>query len=251
MINAEHHLILDMRVDVTSLDGAAEGILALSGTGKGSTVCVANVHMCMETFDDPVFRGLVNGSDLVVADGKPLVWGQWLLGSGHAGHVRGSDLVLSVCGKAEKDGVSIGLYGGTKESLEDFKGFLKKTYPALSIAYAFSPPFRPLTREEDRVCVDEIRASGVKILFVGIGCPKQEKWMAGKKDDLSCVMIGVGAAFDFFSGRKRHAPRWMQRIGLEWFFRFMSEPQRLWKRYAVHNPRFLGLFIMQLLKKRM
>jgi N-acetylglucosaminyldiphosphoundecaprenol N-acetyl-beta-D-mannosaminyltransferase len=237
-----------MRVDVTTITDASERILSLSGKGKGAVVCVANVHMCMETHDNPSFRAVVNDADLVVPDGKPLVWGQKLLGYREAGHVRGSDLLLSVCGRAEAEGIPIGLYGGTVESLKDFEKFLKTAYPKLSIAYSYSPPFRDLTPEENRVCIDGIRSSEAKILFVGIGCPKQEKWMAGKKDVLPCVMIGVGAAFDFFSGRKKHAPKWMQRAGLEWVFRFTSEPRRLWKRYTLHNPRFIFFFIMQLLR---
>ncbi len=177
----------------------------------------------------------------------PLVWAQRLLGEKHASQVRGSDLLLTVCKKAENANIPIGLYGGTEKSLHDFISFLKNQYTNLKIYFASSPPFRELSRNEEKQYIQQINNSGIKILFVGIGCPKQEKWMAKHRDKLHCVMIGVGAAFDFFSGQKKHAPVWMQRIGLEWLFRFCSDPKRLWKRYLKHNPRFIFFFLKQLL----
>lgn len=215
---------------------------------KGRYVCVSNVHMCMEAFDDETFCKTVNNADLVVPDGKPLVWAQKLLGEKEASQVRGSDLLIALCKRAEKDNVPIGLYGGTEKSLSDFIRFLNNKFPNLKIPYANSPPFRELTQQEDEDYVHAINQSGAKILFVGIGCPKQEKWMAAHKEHLSCIMIGVGAAFDFFSGQKKHAPRWMQNTGLEWLFRLFSDPKRLWKRYLKHNPRFVFHFLKQLIK---
>jgi N-acetylglucosaminyldiphosphoundecaprenol N-acetyl-beta-D-mannosaminyltransferase len=240
-----------MNVDVTSLADASSRIINLAESGKSGYVCVANVHMCMESFDDPVFAGVVNRADIVVPDGKPLVWGQKLLGSAEADHVRGSDLLLAVCMNAEKKSIPIGLYGGTEESLLNFRIFLQKKFPDLSIVYAYSPPFREHSLEENQNVVKDIRQSGAKILFVGIGCPKQEKWMARQRNAFPCVMIGVGAAFDFFSGRKKHAPVWMQQIGLEWFFRLINEPRRLWKRYILQNPRFIYYFFTQIMKNNM
>lgn len=239
-----------MPVAITSYDNAAERILKATDDSCGGYVCVANVHMCMETFDCADFNRVVSGADLVVPDGVPLVWGLKLLGNGSASQVRGSDLFLRLCRDAEQRGIGIGLYGGSEESLEDLLKFLKARFPALQIPFFSSPPFRELTPEENDNYVAEINASGVQILFVGIGCPKQEKWMAEHKDKLPCVMIGIGAAFDFFSGRKKHAPRWMQKAGLEWLFRLASDPRRLWKRYLKHNPRFVYHFGKQLLRRR-
>jgi len=204
----------------------------------------------METFDDPYFCTVINNADLVVPDGKPLVWAQKLLGNKGASQVRGSDLLLTVCKESENKGIPIGLYGGTEKSLNDFIAFLKNKFTDLKIYFANSPPFRELTQKEEKKYIYEINASGVRILFVGIGCPKQEKWMAKHKDKLHCVMIGVGAAFDFFSGQKKHAPIWMQRAGMEWIFRLTSDPRRLWKRYLKHNPRFMFYFLKQLLKNK-
>jgi N-acetylglucosaminyldiphosphoundecaprenol N-acetyl-beta-D-mannosaminyltransferase len=159
-------------------------------------------------------------------------------------------LLLKICRKAEELKIPVGLYGGTEESLEKFIVFLKQEYPKIDIAYAFSPPFRNLSSKEDTAVVGHINQSGAKILFVGIGCPKQECWMSDHKDRLHCVMIGVGAAFDFFSGEKKHAPRWIQKCGMEWVFRFASDPARLWKRYVKHNPRFVYYFARQLIRKK-
>lgn len=208
-------------------------------------ICVSNVHMCMETFDDGEFRTLVNQADIVLPDGRPLVWAQYLIGNKSAKQVRGSDIMLSLCKFAADNAIPIGLYGGDTKLLHDFSAILRERFPPILIACKIAPPFRPLTEEEDQAYVDEINASGARLLFVGIGCPKQERWMAEHKTRLHCVMIGVGAAFDFLTGRKRHAPRWMQKVGLEWLFRLFNEPRRLWKRYLKHNPRFVWYFARQ------
>ena len=250
MIKKNYVAIINMDVEVTSYKSALYMIKYWSLQSQGRYVCVSNVHMCMETYDNQDFRTIVNDADLVVPDGKPLVWAQKLLGQKSASQVRGSDLLLHVCKEAEEKCIPIGLYGGTRDSLHDFLKFLMNRYPELKISFFSAPPFRELTEIEEANYIDEINASGVKILFVGIGCPKQERWMAKHKDKLNCVMIGVGAAFDFFSGRKKHAPRWMQTAGLEWVFRFASEPKRLWKRQLKHNPRFVYYFMLQLLEKR-
>jgi N-acetylglucosaminyldiphosphoundecaprenol N-acetyl-beta-D-mannosaminyltransferase len=152
--------------------------------------------------------------------------------------------------RAARENVPIGLYGGTSESLESFVRVLEARYPYVKVVCRIAPPFRPLTPEEDEAVTREIVASGARILFVGIGCPKQEKWMVEHRDRIPAVMLGVGAAFDFLTGQVRQAPRWMQNAGLEWAFRLAMEPRRLWKRYAKHNPRFAGLFLLQVLGLR-
>lgn len=241
--------ILGMGVAVTSIAAATDQILAWAGQGESRSVCVANVHMCMEAFDAPAFRQLVNGADLTVADGRPLVWAQRWLGFVAAKQVRGADLTLAVCRAAEQAQLPVGLYGATPETLACLQQALRERFPALGIAYCYSPPFRPLTSEEDGEVVSAITASGARILLVGLGCPKQERWMAAHRGKLPCVMLGTGAAFDFLGGCKRDAPRWMQRLGLEWFFRLCCEPRRLWRRYLRHNPRFVWHFLRQLATK--
>jgi N-acetylglucosaminyldiphosphoundecaprenol N-acetyl-beta-D-mannosaminyltransferase len=248
-MRAIHHKILAMDVALTSYRDTGTRVLKAAREQTAYYVCVANVHMCMEVFDDSDFSKIVNNANLVVPDGVPLVWGLKALGFA-AEQVRGSDLLLHLCREAEKERLSIGLYGGTEESLSDFKKFLKREFPSINISFAVSPPFRELSIREKEQYDQQIKDSDCRILFVGIGCPKQEKWMAEHKDKLSCVMVGVGAAFDFFSGRKKHAPRWMQKCGLEWLFRLASDPRRLWKRYLKHNPRFIYHFGKQYLQYR-
>ncbi len=206
--------------------------------------------MIMETFDSAAFRRVVNEADLVTPDGRPLVWALKALGVKGASQVRGADLVLHVAEQSAREGVPIRLYGGTRESLVDLVRFLESRFPGIEVVCSISPPFRPLTAEEGEAVRREILASGARILLVGIGCPRQEKWMAMHKGLVPAVMLGVGAAFDFLAGRKLQAPRWMQAAGLEWVFRFMMDPRRLWRRYARNNPRFIWLFLLQWLGLR-
>lgn len=239
-----------MRVDATSYDDAARRVVGWAREGRSSYVCVASVHMVMEAFDSSKFRRIVNGAALVTPDGRPLVWALQGMGARGASQVRGTDLTTSVVERAAREGVPIGLYGGTPELLDSFVRVLEERYPGVQVACRIAPPFRPLTPEEDEAVTQEIVASGARVLFVGIGCPKQERWMAEHRGRLPAVMLGVGAAFDFHTGRVRQAPRWMQVTGLEWCFRLMMDPRRLWKRYARHNPRFVGLLLQQLLGLR-
>ena len=248
--NLASRRVLGMRLDATSYEDASRRVVRWAQESRSSYVCVANVHMAMETFDSEPFRQIVDGADLITPDGKPLVWALKALGVDGASQVRGADLVMTVIEQAALRGVPIGLYGGTPESLEDFVQVIEKRFPEVDIACRISPPFRPLTFEEDEAVTRQIADSGARILFVGIGCPKQECWMAEHKGRVPAVMLGVGAAFDFHSGRVRQAPRWMQASGLEWIFRLMMDPRRLWRRYARHNPSFVGLFAMQILGLR-
>jgi len=242
----ERKCIIKMDVDITSISDSRKKILDLVSEVKGAYVCVSNVHMCMEVFDDPYFAAVVNDADLVIPDGRPLSWAQKLLGHKDAQQVRGQDIMNELCRISGEKSLNIGLYGGSSNDLlETVVVKLKTDYPDISITYMFSPPFRQLTDDEDAQVVNDINNANVNILFVGIGCPKQERWMAEHKGKVNCVMLGVGAAYDFIAGSKKHAPRWMQKIGLEWFYRLCTEPKRLWKRYLKHNPRFVYYFMQQ------
>jgi N-acetylglucosaminyldiphosphoundecaprenol N-acetyl-beta-D-mannosaminyltransferase len=243
----EHRYIVGMRIDATSYLDATDQIVTWAKHKVGKRVCAANVHMAMETYDNPKFAEIVNQADLVTPDGMPLVWGLRALGVKNAHRVCGPYLTLSVCEAAARLKLPIALYGGTEKSLVDFTKFLVEKYPGIEIACQISPPFRTLTSAEDAAYTAQILESGAHILFVGIGCPRQEIWMAEHQDRIPAVMLGVGAAFNFHSGHVKHAPRWMQTAGLEWLFRLMMEPRRLWKRYFKQNPRFIFLFLKQLL----
>jgi N-acetylglucosaminyldiphosphoundecaprenol N-acetyl-beta-D-mannosaminyltransferase len=224
--------VLGMRVDATSYEDASQRVVRWAYDGRSAYVCVAT------------------GADLVTPDGRPLVWALRSLGVRDATQVRGTDLTTHVVERAAREGIPIGLYGGTPDLLKTFVRILERRYPGVRVVCQIAPPFRPLTPEEDETVTKEIVSSGARILFVGIGCPKQERWMEAHKDRIPAVMIGVGAAFDFHTGRVRQAPGWMQAAGLEWLFRLLMDPRRLWKRYAKHNPRFVVLFLRQLLGLR-
>jgi N-acetylglucosaminyldiphosphoundecaprenol N-acetyl-beta-D-mannosaminyltransferase len=203
----------------------------------------------MESFDSPEFRDCMNAADLVTSDGVPLVWALRRLGVSSATRVYGPDLTPAVLRAADRDGLRVGFYGGSPETLKILTDRVNRDYPGL-VGYHFSPPFRELTPQEDQMIVDRINASGVQILFVGLGCPKQEKWMVAHKDRVRAVMLGVGAAFDFLAGAKAQAPSCLQAAGLEWLFRLFVEPRRLWRRYLKHNPRFVAHFTAQLISFR-
>ena len=240
--------ILGMRVDLTSYADATWKILNLAKRDEGHYVCVANVHMLMEAYDFAEFRNLVNNADLSVPDGMPLVWILRLKGQQNQRRVYGPTLMLHILESAARDSISVGFYGSKPEVLESLIKRMQSRYDSLNVAYSFSPPFRAINFEEDTTIVQQIKQSGIQILFVGLGCPKQEIWMAEHRGKFNGVMIGVGAAFDFHAGVKPQAPVWMQKIGLEWLFRLFTEPRRLWKRYLYHNPRFMILAIIDLLR---
>jgi N-acetylglucosaminyldiphosphoundecaprenol N-acetyl-beta-D-mannosaminyltransferase len=250
MQSSDRRYIVGMRVDATSYAAATSKIIDWAKEGKSSYVCASNVHMVMETYDSAAFAQIVNQADLVTPDGMPLVWGLKALGIPDASRVCGPALTLTVCEAAARHQVPIALYGGTTESLVSFTAVLKDKFPQIKIVCQISPPFRPLTEAEDAEYTQQLVDSGARILFVGIGCPRQEKWMAAHQGRVPAVMLGIGAAFNFHSGKVKHAPLWMQNMGLEWFFRLLMEPKRLWKRYFLQNPRFMFLFGMQLLRAR-
>lgn len=241
-------LILGMRVDATDYPSAVRQILAWAEGRESRYVCVATVHMTMEAHDNRSFQDIVNAADLVTADGMPLVWALRMLGVGTATRVYGPELTPRLCEAAQAAEVPVGFYGGTEDVLLRLKECVARRWPRLPVAYAHSPPFRALTPQERASVMHDIHASGARILFVGLGCPKQERWMAAHRPELPAVMVGVGAAFDFLAGTKRQAPPFLQRAGLEWSFRLATEPRRLWWRYLYHNPRYVGLFAAQLMR---
>jgi N-acetylglucosaminyldiphosphoundecaprenol N-acetyl-beta-D-mannosaminyltransferase len=246
----EHRHILGTRVDATSYPDAATRILQWARAGESRYVCVCNVHMVMEAHDSGDFQQVVNAADLVTPDGMPLVWVLRVLGIRHTPRVDGSTLTYHVCRAATQEGIPIALYGGGEETIAAFTAFAKRTFPGIRIVDAISPPYRELTSEDIESHAQELAKSEAKIVLVALGCPKQERWMAERKPRLKAVMIGIGAAMDFHAGRIPRAPRWMQKCGLEWFFRLMMEPRRLWRRYLIHNPRFILLLLAQLLHLR-
>jgi len=245
--DTESRSLLGMRVDATCYEDLVEQVMEWARAGESRFVCEAPVHVVMEAHDDPRYREMINQADIVAPGGMPLVWALRRLGLPNQPRVYGPEIMLRVCAAAARTGVPIGLYGATDSTLRLLIIALQKRYPELKIAYSCSPPFRSLDPSEDATIIRDIKRSGCKLLFVGLGCPKQEKWMASHRGTVQAVMFGVGAAFDFISGVKAQAPAAMQNAGLEWLFRLATEPRRLWFRYLYHNPRFTVLLFLQLL----
>jgi N-acetylglucosaminyldiphosphoundecaprenol N-acetyl-beta-D-mannosaminyltransferase len=218
----------------------------ISRRARSTYICVTSVHGLITAIFDPSFRDVLNRASIVTPDGMPVVWALRSFGRRRQQRVYGPDLMLALCENAAGLRHRIFLYGSRPEVLKELEERLTEKYPGLCIAGTYSPPFRPLTEEEDQYVVQTIRESRASIVFVGISTPKQERWMASHVQKLpNVVLIGVGAAFDFHAGRVRQAPHWMQRAGFEWLFRLMSEPARLWKRYLLVTPLFLPLWALQ------
>lgn len=246
----ESRTIVDIRVDATNYNDAVARIVEWARQGASKYICVAAVNNVMEAHDAASFRVAMNQADLVTPDGMPLVWGLRALGVRGATRVYGPDLTPLILEAAAEAGVAVGFYGGAPDVLGALLKTVRSRWPSLRIAYSYSPPFRPLNEIDEAKVVRDINASGAQILFVGLGCPKQELWMARHRGRVPPVMVGVGAAFDFLAGKKKQAPSFMQKTGTEWMFRLASEPRRLWRRYLQHNPRFVALFGAQLLRAR-
>lgn len=209
-------------------------------------ICVTGVHGVMESQSDENLRSIHNRAGLVVPDGMPLVWLSRFHGHRHVSRVYGPDLMLALSEHSLARGYRHFLYGGAEGVAELLAKRLEARYPGLTIVGTYCPPFRPLTSEEKEEVAQVINVANPDIVWVGLSTPKQERWMADNIHRLHApVLIGVGAAFDFHAGLKPQAPRWMQRSGLEWFFRLLTEPRRLGKRYLINNPRFIVHTLMQ------
>jgi len=241
-----HRRILGLAVDAADYNAVVLQVLEWARAGESRYVLLATVYSVMLSHDSTEFRKIANAADLAAADGMPLVWGLRRLGVKEATQVAGPDLTPLLLEAAARREVPVGFYGGRPEVLERLVQRVRERFPGLRVAYAYSPPFRPLTAGEDREVVRQIRASGARVLFVGLGTPKQDFWMAAHRGLIPAVMLGVGQAFDLLAGNKRRAPGWMTRCGLEWLFRLLCEPRRLSRRYLWHNPRFLFYFALQL-----
>ena len=242
--------ILGLDVASTSYADTVSKSLDWASRQESRAVFFANVHVVMEAYDDRQFRESLNGGDLTCPDGMPLVWALRALGNRNASRVYGPDSTVALLAAAEEADVPVGFYGGSPEVLQQLIEHVRQRHPRLRIVYELSPPFRPLSTEEDEEITQGIVSSGVRMLFVGLGCPKQEKWVMDHRGKIPAVMFAVGAAFDFIAGTTPQAPRWMMRSGLEWVFRFASEPKRLARRYLKHNPRYVAYFLWQLIGSR-
>ena len=242
--------VLGVRFDATTYADASARILGWAAAGESRTVYCSNTHSAVEAQDDPAFRDVLDRADLNTPDGVPVVWALRHLGLADAGRVYGPDLMLRVLRDAAAAGVPVAFYGSSEATLAALTARLPALAPGLDVRATISPPYRALTVAEDAAFAAEIVASGARIVFVGLGCPRQERWCDAHRGRLPAVMVAVGAAFDFHAGRVRQAPPALQRAGLEWAFRLAVEPRRLWRRYARVVPRFIAGFARQVASGR-
>lgn len=243
--------ILGIPVTAQTFEEALDRLLAAAATGQGMRAHFMTVHSLVEATSNPALAGAFESASMVCTDGMPLVWVARRRGAPDATRVAGPDTMLALCDRGRKAGLRHYFLGGAPGVAEELAGRLTARYPGLAVAGTGSPPFRSLTSSENADLVAGIDASGAQVLWIGLGSPKQELWAAQHEGLLKAmVILPVGAAFDYHSGRLRRAPVWMRRIGLEWLFRLAMEPRRLWRRYLTTNVRFAWLLMREALSRR-
>lgn len=234
--------ILGVNFDVVTYDGAVARINQMVAQRRSAYVCASNVHSIVESSLHPSFRSVLNSADMVTPDGAPVAWLMRRRGIQRQRRISGPDLMLEYLKHAKGDH-KIFLYGSSVETLELLEQKIAKNYPRVALVGKYSPPFRALTTQERSEVYQKINATGANVVFVGLGCPKQEFWMSDAKGRVNAVMIGLGAAFDYHAGVVKRAPLWMRDLGGEWLYRLISEPRRLWRRYAIANGIFIWLCV--------
>ena len=251
MINRGKHNLLGILVDAVDYEAAVDRILEAARDHRGAAVSALAVHGVMTGALDPTHRYRLNRFDLIVPDGQPVRWALNLMyGTKLDDRVYGPELTLRVCQRAAEEQVPVFFYGSTQPVLDRMQSNLTERFPTLQIAGMEASKFRRLTQSEAMELSTRIRQSGAAIIFAGLGCPRQETWAYEFRDLLSMPILAVGAAFPFIAGELRQAPPRLQRIGMEWFFRLCMEPKRLWRRYALLNPAYVALAIMQFARIR-
>ena len=240
---AREHVV-GMPVDVLSWNEAIDCIFAWARERESRTVCICNVHSIVTARQVPAHADAIRSADLVTPDGAPVAWMLRTKGHRDQERINGPDLMWMCCQKAAELGTEMFLYGATPATLRHLEQRLRAEFPSIRIVGSFSPPFRDLSVAEDAAIVDRINRSGARIVWVALGCPKQEAWMHAHHGQVKAVMVGVGAAFEFHAGLVKRAPRWMRRNGLEWLHRALHNPRRLAMRYLVTN----SIFIMVMLR---
>lgn len=244
--------VLGVPVSALTLGRAVDVIDGWIAAGSHHYVCVTGVHGVMESQRDETLLRIHADAGMVTPDGMPLVWLAHAAGERHVERVYGPDLMLACCDQLRAHGRKHFLFGGADGVPALLAERMRQRFPGIEIVGMHSPPFRPLTAAEDAALVEEINASGADVVWVGLSTPKQERWMSAHVGRLNAAaLIGVGAAFDFHAGLKPQAPRWMQRNGLEWLFRLVTEPRRLGARYLVNNPIFIWKVLGQMARQRL
>jgi exopolysaccharide biosynthesis WecB/TagA/CpsF family protein len=243
--------VFGVSISAATYDSTLASVIAAAKERKSATVTHISSHGLTMAARDPEFRKVINDFDIAAPDGQPVRWSlKWFHKQILPDRCYGPEMMLRLCKAAAKEGVSIYLYGSTDEVLRELSASLQKQCPGLVIAGSFSPPFGKMSQEEIDAAIGRINDSGAGIVFIGLGCPRQDIFAYENKQKIKAVQSCVGAAFDFHAGNKKMAPRWMQRNGLEWFYRLTQEPTRLWKRYLAIHTTFAFLLTRRLILGR-
>ncbi len=242
--------LLTSLISAGSFNDFVNHIFWLTDHKDSSYVCFANVHMLMEAYSDREFNDVLNNADIATPDGNPVSKLSKLFYGQQQDRVAGMDLLPKLLEEAAARGKSVYFYGSTDEVLEAVVAKAKEEFPTLEIAGYYSPPFRKLSEEEDAAITDMINQTAPDLVFVALGCPKQERWMAAHKGQVKACMLGVGQAYMTYAGLEKRLPAWARNLSLEWTYRLWQEPRRLWKRYLVTNSMFILLTIKQLVQRQ-
>jgi N-acetylglucosaminyldiphosphoundecaprenol N-acetyl-beta-D-mannosaminyltransferase len=245
----DKQFLISMPVSKGSYEEFKGAIVDLAESRRSSFVCIANVHMVVEAFQSHSFAECVNNAAVITPDGMPIAKAMNSLYGIKQDRVAGMDLLPDLLSICEKKQLGVFFYGGSQQMLDRAKQYFSINYPGLIISGLYSPPFRPLTVQEEQETVKMINKSNAAVVFVVLGCPKQEKWMCSMKGRTNTVMIGVGGALPVLIGMQKRAPEWMQHNSLEWLWRLLQEPRRLFKRYLITNSIFLWLWSKLFVKK--
>jgi N-acetylglucosaminyldiphosphoundecaprenol N-acetyl-beta-D-mannosaminyltransferase len=240
--------IISINISILTYSECIDSIMKLAKNRVSSYICVANVHQCIEAKNNKNFGKVVNSADLVLADGKPLALGIKLLYGIKQERIAGMDLLPSLLERCGDDEMRLFFYGGTEEMLKVTQEFIEKRYTSINCIGYLSPPFRPLSIQEELEVIQKINNFKPNLVFVVLGCPKQETWMHRMRGRINAPMVGIGGALPVLIGLQKRAPMWMQKYSLEWFYRFLQEPKRLFRRYLYTNTEFLISFINEYLK---
>jgi N-acetylglucosaminyldiphosphoundecaprenol N-acetyl-beta-D-mannosaminyltransferase len=241
--------VICIDISTGSFKNQIEKIIQLGETHTSSYVCVANVHMLVEAYKDPTFAQVVNQADLAVPDGMPIAKSVKWLHQMDQDRVAGLEIIQSVLQEAASKNLNVAFYGGTQEIQDETQKYVQAHFPQLNVTHYKAHPFRELSELEEKNLAEEFNSTQTNLLFVATGCPRQEKWMASQKGQIHACMMGIGGALTVVTGMKKNAPEWMRNNSLEWFYRLMLEPKRLFKRYAITNSTFLYLLGKELWTK--
>ncbi len=241
MEELQHCEILKTNINVTNMSDTIKYIGEHLDDLRGKYICVSNVHTTVMSYENEEYRKIQNGAAMALPDGAPLSSYSRRKGYKQAQRVTGPDLMLELFAISKEKGYRHYFYGATEETLQSMKEVLERDYPGIQIAGMYAPPFRALTPQEDAQIVAKINEARPDFIWIGLGAPKQEEWMYQHMGQLQGVLIGVGAGFDYLAGYIKRAPRWMQRMSLEWLYRLLQDPKRLWRRYFTSNVKFICL----------